>query len=152
MLVANEAIFKLCDFGICGTLKDSVSSTHLGSMRYLPVCFRQLIYIFNLDLFIKPERLGNVCSYGTRSDMWALGMSLVYKFTHIFHLKSYLNLVRSESRLSSTCFRIYNVIYVNLNYLQHFIKKLNILFHFCKIKENILFWKFFLFKKDFVMM
>jgi serine/threonine protein kinase len=112
MLVANEAIFKLCDFGICGTLKDSVSSTHLGSMRYLPVCFRQLIYIFNLDLFIKPERLGNVCSYGTRSDMWALGMSLVYKFTHIFHLKSYLNLVRSESRLSSTCFRIYNVIYV----------------------------------------
>jgi serine/threonine protein kinase len=37
MLVGRESIFKLCDFGICGTLKDSVSSTHLGSMRYLPV-------------------------------------------------------------------------------------------------------------------
>jgi serine/threonine protein kinase len=37
MLVARQAIFKLCDFGICGILKDSVSSTHLGSMRYLPV-------------------------------------------------------------------------------------------------------------------
>ncbi|CAF4063765.1 unnamed protein product [Adineta steineri] len=60
MLVANNVIFKLCDFGICGTLKDSISSTHLGSMRYLP-----------------PERLGNICSYGTRSDMWALGMSLL---------------------------------------------------------------------------
>ncbi|CAF2669529.1 unnamed protein product [Rotaria sp. Silwood2] len=60
MLVARPAIFKLCDFGICGTLKDSVSLTHLGSLRYLP-----------------PERLGNTCSYGTRSDMWALGMSLL---------------------------------------------------------------------------
>ncbi|CAF1539208.1 unnamed protein product [Rotaria sordida] len=60
MLVARPLIFKLCDFGICGILKDSVSSTHLGSLRYLP-----------------PERLGNVCSYGTRSDMWALGMSLL---------------------------------------------------------------------------
>ena len=37
MLVGYEVLFKLCDFGICGTLKDSVSSTHLGSMRYLPV-------------------------------------------------------------------------------------------------------------------
>ncbi len=37
MLVGEKSIFKLCDFGICGTLKDSVSSTHLGSMRYLPV-------------------------------------------------------------------------------------------------------------------
>jgi len=60
MLVGREAIFKLCDFGICGTLKDSVSSTHLGSMRYLP-----------------PERIGTVSPYGTRSDMWALGMSLL---------------------------------------------------------------------------
>ncbi|CAF1059778.1 unnamed protein product [Rotaria sp. Silwood1] len=60
MLISRPIIFKLCDFGICGILKDSVSSTHLGSLRYLP-----------------PERLGNVCSYGTRSDMWALGMSLL---------------------------------------------------------------------------
>jgi hypothetical protein len=37
MLIGKEIKFKLCDFGICGTLNDSVSSTHLGSMRYLPV-------------------------------------------------------------------------------------------------------------------
>ncbi|CAF3988029.1 unnamed protein product [Rotaria sp. Silwood2] len=60
MLITRPAIFKLCDFGICGTLKDSISSTYLGSLRYLP-----------------PERLGNTCSYGTRSDMWALEMSLL---------------------------------------------------------------------------
>ncbi|CAF1342505.1 unnamed protein product [Rotaria magnacalcarata] len=59
ILVGRQSIFKLCDFGICGTLKDSLSSTHRGSLRYLP-----------------PERLGNVCTYGTRSDMWALGMTL----------------------------------------------------------------------------
>ncbi len=48
MLVGRESIFKLCDFGICGTLKDSVSSTHLGSMRYLPVghfLFFNLIFV-----------------------------------------------------------------------------------------------------------
>ncbi|UJR34849.1 hypothetical protein I4U23_027630 [Adineta vaga] len=60
ILISSKSIFKLCDFGICGILKDSISSTHLGSIRYLP-----------------PERLGNNCSYGIRSDMWALGMTLL---------------------------------------------------------------------------
>ncbi|CAF4126196.1 unnamed protein product [Rotaria sp. Silwood2] len=84
MLVARPAIFKLCDFGICGTLKDSVSLTHLGSLRYLPVrycnlCQNDFVSVLHSFLFYikKPERLGNTCSYGTRSDMWALGMSLL---------------------------------------------------------------------------
>jgi len=48
MLLGNECIFKLCDFGTCGTLKDSISSTHLGSMRYLPVrnYFLLLLFIY----------------------------------------------------------------------------------------------------------
>ena len=79
MLVARPVIFKLCDFGICGILQDSITSSHLGSMRYLPVranfAFCMLFFYTSLDF--KPERLGNICSYGTRSDMWALGMSLV---------------------------------------------------------------------------
>lgn len=37
ILVERKVIFKLCDFGICGTLKDSLSSSHRGSLRYLPV-------------------------------------------------------------------------------------------------------------------
>jgi serine/threonine protein kinase len=49
MLVGRECIFKLCDFGICGTLKDSVSSTHLGSMRYLPV---RHILLFNKIFYL----------------------------------------------------------------------------------------------------
>ncbi|CAF1137151.1 unnamed protein product [Adineta ricciae] len=60
ILISSKSIFKLCDFGICGVLNDSISSTHLGSIRYLP-----------------PERLGSNCPYGTRSDMWALGMTLL---------------------------------------------------------------------------
>jgi len=41
ILVNRQAIFKLCDFGICGILTDSLWATHKGSMRYLPVsCIR----------------------------------------------------------------------------------------------------------------
>ncbi|CAF4643558.1 unnamed protein product, partial [Didymodactylos carnosus] len=64
ILVNKLSIYKLCDFGISGLLKDSVASTNFGSMKYLP-----------------PERLtpGDPTPYGIRSDIWALGISLVSK-------------------------------------------------------------------------
>jgi len=74
MLVGYEVLFKLCDFGICGTLKDSVSSTHLGSMRYLPVRIKQfnwlsiLFVVFCLkslnvlEMFVHME-LGLICGH-----------------------------------------------------------------------------------------
>ena len=53
ILVGKDLIFKLCDFGICGILKDSLSSTHLGSMRYLPVKYFHFFFISFFIHFIQ---------------------------------------------------------------------------------------------------
>ncbi|CAF0958703.1 unnamed protein product [Didymodactylos carnosus] len=63
ILVNRQCQFKLCDFGICGyfTNSKSVTSSFKGTNVYLP-----------------PERMkDNVEPYGIRSDIWALGISLV---------------------------------------------------------------------------
>ncbi|CAF1127722.1 unnamed protein product [Rotaria sordida] len=62
LLNRNPIIFKLCDFGICGQLIDSVASTMTKGTR----------------IYLAPERIDRNLSphgYGVRSDMWALGLS-----------------------------------------------------------------------------
>ncbi|CAF2698604.1 unnamed protein product [Rotaria sp. Silwood2] len=62
LLNQNPVIFKLCDFGICGRLVDSVTGTLTKGTR----------------IYLAPERIdGNLSphGYGIRSDMWALGLS-----------------------------------------------------------------------------
>ncbi|CAF3339268.1 unnamed protein product [Rotaria sp. Silwood1] len=64
LLNQNPIIFKLCDFGICGRLIDSVTGTMTKGTR----------------IYLAPERIdGNLSphGYGIRSDMWALGLSIV---------------------------------------------------------------------------
>ncbi|CAF3848729.1 unnamed protein product [Adineta steineri] len=58
----NPVIFKLCDFGICGRLVNSVTATMMKGT----------------GIYLAPERIDKQRSpqgYGIQSDMWALGLS-----------------------------------------------------------------------------
>ncbi|KAI6214608.1 hypothetical protein M3Y94_00288400 [Aphelenchoides besseyi] len=61
ILLDGSGFVKLCDFGISGYLVDSIAkSQDVGCLTY-----------------ISPERLSGKRSYDVRSDIWALGLSLV---------------------------------------------------------------------------
>ncbi|PIC16281.1 hypothetical protein B9Z55_022939 [Caenorhabditis nigoni] len=61
ILVDGHGSVKLCDFGICGELEDSVVKTHdAGCQPYLA-----------------PERITSSDKYDVRSDVWSLGITLV---------------------------------------------------------------------------
>jgi serine/threonine protein kinase len=58
----NPVIFKLCDFGICSPLVNSVAPSNTKGTQ----------------IYLAPERIDGTLSpkgYGIRSDMWALGLS-----------------------------------------------------------------------------
>lgn len=56
---------KLCDFGICGYLQDSVADTREAGCRP----------------YMAPEKLSQTArSYDIRSDVWSLGVTLVIVF------------------------------------------------------------------------
>ncbi|CAI2356423.1 unnamed protein product [Caenorhabditis sp. 36 PRJEB53466] len=60
ILVDGHGAVKLCDFGICGQLEDSVVKTHdAGCQPYLA-----------------PERITSSDKYDVRSDVWSLGITL----------------------------------------------------------------------------
>lgn len=60
----NPVIFKLCDFGICSPLINSLAASNTRGTQ----------------IYLAPERInGNLSpqGYGIRSDMWSLGLSIV---------------------------------------------------------------------------
>ncbi|CAB3410296.1 unnamed protein product [Caenorhabditis bovis] len=60
ILVNKNGDVKLCDFGICGQLEDSVVKTHdAGCQPYLA-----------------PERITSHSNYDVRADVWSLGITL----------------------------------------------------------------------------
>ncbi|CAF4746194.1 unnamed protein product, partial [Rotaria socialis] len=64
LIIQNPITFKLCDFGICGELIDSATRTMTKGTR----------------IYLAPERIDAKLSphgYGIRSDMWALGLSII---------------------------------------------------------------------------
>ncbi|CAI5455653.1 unnamed protein product [Caenorhabditis angaria] len=69
ILVDSKGNVKLCDFGICGVLENSVAKTHdVGCQPYLA-----------------PERIATVNSnYDVRSDVWSLGITLYELATGVF--------------------------------------------------------------------
>ncbi|CAI4233190.1 unnamed protein product [Auanema sp. JU1783] len=62
VLISDNGEVKLCDFGICGELKDSIVRTHdIGCQPYL-----------------SPERLTKQeAGYGVGSDVWSLGITIL---------------------------------------------------------------------------
>ncbi|WKY16930.1 hypothetical protein Q1695_001498 [Nippostrongylus brasiliensis] len=62
ILLNRKGEVKLCDFGICGYLQDSVAQTQDAGCRP----------------YMAPERLNtNPKGYDSRSDVWSLGISMV---------------------------------------------------------------------------
>ncbi|PAV91206.1 hypothetical protein WR25_09187 isoform B [Diploscapter pachys] len=74
ILLSLNGLVKLCDFGICGYLEDSVNKTRdVGCRPYMA-----------------PERLSFTNrSYDSRSDVWSLGITLVEVANGEFPYKSF---------------------------------------------------------------
>ncbi|CAL2049226.1 unnamed protein product [Caenorhabditis brenneri] len=76
ILVDEHGAVKLCDFGICGKLEDSVVKTHdAGCQPYLA-----------------PERITSLDKYDVRSDVWSLGITLYELATGKFPYKQWNSL------------------------------------------------------------
>ncbi|CAF0928417.1 unnamed protein product [Adineta steineri] len=81
----NPVIFKLCDFGICGRLVNSVTATMMKGT----------------GIYLAPERIDKQRSpqgYGIQSDMWALGLS-TYEIATNEHPFLIMELERAENVL-----------------------------------------------------
>ncbi|CAD6188894.1 unnamed protein product [Caenorhabditis auriculariae] len=75
ILVDRTGQVKLCDFGICGQLEDSVVKTHdAGCQPYLA-----------------PERVTNYGHYDVRADVWSLGITLYEISTGVFPYKEWVS-------------------------------------------------------------
>lgn len=78
ILVNRQGQIKLCDFGVSGTLVNSMASSFLGT-----------------KLYMAPERL--TCQpYTVKADIWSLGLVLYeLAFRYPYDTSTYLNLYQS---------------------------------------------------------
>ena len=117
--MSRQLIYKLCDFGICGTLKDSLSSTHLGSMRYLPVrsldtfspCSSHRISSLSARTSRRQRFLRHTLRHvglGNESRTSSVSLSLSLSLSQ-HHLPS----VGDQRRLTSSLVRTHHVLHVS---------------------------------------
>lgn len=84
ILINEQGVVKLCDFGISGRLVDSKAKTRsAGCAAYMAVSVRDINYLCHLISLssFQPERIDppdpSNPGYDIRADVWSLGISLV---------------------------------------------------------------------------
>lgn len=78
ILLDSSGRVKMCDFGISGTLINSIVQSRTGCVAYMAVsvCVRAVC----MRVCVQPERIEPhraTSQYGVRADVWSLGVTLV---------------------------------------------------------------------------